>query len=139
MGSLSRLFGVLLLPLCWFAPASFLRVFFHRLRGVRIDRGVEVGYFVVIDHLFPGKVWLKDGSTISVGVKILAHDDAKGGPRKLDQVIVGKRAFIGVNVVLLPGVKIGQGSIVGAQSLVNHSVKDNDRVAGVPARSIKKD
>jgi acetyltransferase-like isoleucine patch superfamily enzyme len=136
--SVVRLFNILILPLCWFAPASFLRVFFHRLRGVRIGRGVEIGYFVVIDHVFPNKVWLGDNSVITVGVKILAHDDAKSQPRRSSRVIVGEKAFVGVNAVLLPGIKVGRGAIIGAQSLVNRSVKDNDRVAGVPARSIKK-
>lgn len=48
------------------------------------------------------------------------------------------KVWIGINSTILPGVKIGYGSIVGAQSVVTHDVPPMTIVAGNPARIIKK-
>jgi acetyltransferase-like isoleucine patch superfamily enzyme len=46
-------------------------------------------------------------------------------------------ADIGVNVVLLPGVTIGNGAIVGAGAVVTKDVAPNTIVAGVPAKFLR--
>lgn len=53
-------------------------------------------------------------------------------------VSIGNNVWIGENVCILPGVKIGNGCIIGANSVVNKDVPDNCIVAGVPATIIKK-
>ena len=53
------------------------------------------------------------------------------------EIIIGDNVWIGANAVILPGVKIGNGVVVAAGSVVNCDVPDNVMVAGVPAR-IKK-
>ena len=45
---------------------------------------------------------------------------------------------IGRNVIILPGIKIKNGSIVGAGSIVTKDVGEYTVVAGNPARVIKK-
>jgi acetyltransferase-like isoleucine patch superfamily enzyme len=52
-------------------------------------------------------------------------------------VIIEDNVLIGSNTVILPGVKIGHGSVVGASSLVNKDVEPDTIVAGVPARLLK--
>ncbi|WJV19350.1 DapH/DapD/GlmU-related protein [Rossellomorea marisflavi] len=52
-------------------------------------------------------------------------------------VKIGDRVWIGENVVILYGVTIGEGAIIGANSLVNKDVKENTIVAGSPAKPIK--
>ncbi len=133
-----RIYRIILLPFCWFAPASFLRVFFHRLRGVNIGKGVEIGYFVIIDNLMPEKVFIGDGSVVAPRVTILAHDDTYGRSGRVKSgVSIGRDVFIGTNSVILPGVEIGQGAKIGACSLVNKSVGVGEVVGGVPARKLK--
>ena len=44
---------------------------------------------------------------------------------------------IGVNVVILPGVTVGQGAIVGAAAVVTRDVPPWSVVAGVPARFLR--
>ncbi|MDV6236206.1 CatB-related O-acetyltransferase [Leptospira ellisii] len=51
--------------------------------------------------------------------------------------IVGNDVWIGTNTVILPGVKIGDGAIIGAYSVVARDVPDYTIVAGNPARIIR--
>jgi len=49
---------------------------------------------------------------------------------------VGNNVFIGLGVVILPGVTIGNNVVVGAGSIVTADVPDNSLVAGIPARQL---
>lgn len=51
-------------------------------------------------------------------------------------VTIEDRVKIGVNVVTLPGVRIGHDAFVGALSLVNRDVDPFSFVAGIPAKRI---
>jgi len=57
---------------------------------------------------------------------------------KEGQVVLKKNCQIGTHSVVMPGVTIGENSIVGAFSFVNHDIPDNVVAAGVPAKVIKK-
>lgn len=58
-------------------------------------------------------------------------------PYKGDTVI-GNDVWIGQNAVILPGVRIGNGAIIGASSIVGSDVASYTIVAGNPARPIRK-
>ena len=47
---------------------------------------------------------------------------------------IGRHAFLGTNVVVLPGVTIGEGAVVGANSLVTKDLKPWTVYKGSPAR-----
>ncbi|TGL80538.1 CatB-related O-acetyltransferase [Leptospira yasudae] len=51
--------------------------------------------------------------------------------------IVGNDVWIGTNAVILPGIKIGNGAIIGAYSVVARDVPDYAIVGGNPARVIR--
>jgi maltose O-acetyltransferase len=53
---------------------------------------------------------------------------------KSEKVVIGNDAYIGVKATILPGVRIGEMAIVGANSLVTENVPDYAVVLGVPAR-----
>jgi len=53
-------------------------------------------------------------------------------------IIIGNDVWLGANVVVLPGVKIGDGAIVGAGSVVTKDVESYTVVTGIPARELKK-
>jgi lipopolysaccharide O-acetyltransferase len=53
-------------------------------------------------------------------------------------VVIKDGAWIGQNVCILPGVTIGEKSIIGAGSIVTKSIPDYCIAAGNPAKVIKK-
>lgn len=53
-------------------------------------------------------------------------------------IVIEDKVWIGINSTVLPGVRIGYGAIIGAQSVVTHDVPPMTVVAGNPARIIKK-
>ncbi len=58
------------------------------------------------------------------------------GYKKERKVTIGDNVWLGRNVIVLPGVKIGEGAIVGAGAVVTKDVKSHSIVGGVPAKEI---
>lgn len=56
---------------------------------------------------------------------------------KFGSIIINDGVWIGVNVFLSSGVKIGKNSIIGANSVVTKDVPDNAIVGGIPAKIIR--
>lgn len=52
-------------------------------------------------------------------------------------VVIGNDVWIGIRVIIMPGVHIGNGVVIGAGSIVTKDVPDYAIVAGVPARVIR--
>ncbi|GAB3925892.1 acyltransferase [Mucilaginibacter myungsuensis] len=55
-----------------------------------------------------------------------------------EPVIIGNNVWIGMNVCVLPGVTIGNNSIIGSGSVVTKNIPENEIWAGNPARLLKK-
>lgn len=55
-----------------------------------------------------------------------------------DKIVVRKGAWIGANAILLPGVEIGENTVVAAGTVVTKSIPPGVVVAGVPAKIIKR-
>ena len=68
------------------------------------------------------------------------HKHAFAGETPQDiakEIVIKDHCWVGHNVTILKGVTIGEGSIIGAHSVVTKDVEDRTIVAGVPARKIK--
>lgn len=57
---------------------------------------------------------------------------------KNGRIVLKKNCKIGSHSVVMPGVIVGENSIVGAFSFVNEDIPDNVIACGVPAKVIKK-
>ncbi len=58
--------------------------------------------------------------------------------RGTDRVTVGNDVWMGLGVIILPGVKVGDGAVVAAGAVVTRDVEPYTVVGGVPARMIKR-
>src|SRR5271156_2440497 len=111
-----------------FPGGQGLRVSLHRARGVKIGRNVWISYNVVLETEYPQLVTIDDDAFIGIGVIVIAHfKEARRGVR------IGKKAFIGPGVIILPDVEIGDGAVVTAGSVVTSSVPTMTVVQGNPA------
>ena len=112
--------------------AKSVRVFLHRVRGVKIGRNVWISYNVILETGFPHLITIDDGVFVGIGAIIIAHFGGHRGVR------IGKRAFIGPGVIILPDVEIGDGAVVAAGSVVSKSVPAMTMVRGNPAVPVAK-
>ncbi|OAK74429.1 acyltransferase [Lederbergia galactosidilytica] len=60
------------------------------------------------------------------------------GYEKTKPVIIGDNCWIGARVLIMPGVKIGEGCIIAAGAVVSKSTEPYTVVAGNPAKEVKK-
>lgn len=107
--------------------------------GARIGSGVFIGSGARLDWSHGRHITIDDGATIVDGARILCHDAssyARIGATWVAPVRVGKRAFIGADALILPGVTVGDDAIVAAGSVVTKDVPEGVIVAGAPAREI---
>ena len=116
---------------------------------VEIQAGVKVGRRVKISsHTFVCTgVTIEDEVFIGHGVMFLndrhpASVTDSGEMKTPDDweclpTLVERRASIGSNVTILPGVTIGEGAMVGAGSVVTHDVAPYTVVVGNPARVLR--
>lgn len=86
---------------------------------------------------FAGRIVIGKGTYIAPNVGIIT---ANHDPRNPDDhlpgrdVVIGERCWIGMNAVILPGVRLGPGTVVAACSLVTRSFrKGYVTIGGVPA------
>lgn len=88
------------------------------------------------------KIIIGKGTYIACNVGIITanHDlNDLSKHQKGKDVIIGPNSWIGLNSVILPGVHLGEHTIVGAGSVVTKSFPDgNCVIAGNPAKIIKK-
>jgi maltose O-acetyltransferase len=112
------------------------------MRGVKIGRKVQLGPHVFIDEAFPEYVYIGDNVALAPGVWLISHSKVPYAFRNdlesfVEPLIIEDDVWIAARSTVLPGVKIGKGSIITAGSLVISDVPPNTMFGGVPARPIK--
>ena len=116
------------------------------LSGAKIGSGCNIcsHCFIENDVVIGNNVTVKNGVSLYNGIVI--EDNVFIGPNvafcndkypksknkdfKLEPVIVRKGASIGANATILPGVEIGENSLIGAGSIVTKNVPDNVIIKG---------
>jgi acetyltransferase-like isoleucine patch superfamily enzyme len=124
-------------------PFSSIVVFFHRLRGVTIGNGVHISPGVIIDDVYPCLVKIGDRVSLAGNNFILTHSKPMKFHSKVSAsyrapVIIEDDAWVAIGVIVLPGVRIGRGSIIASGSVVTKSIPPFVLAAGSPA-IVKKD
>ena len=112
---------------------SSIRPFLHRLRGVEVGKEVWISQYVYLDEIHPESITIGDHSSIGLRTSIIAH--LYWGPRKNPEhagpVHIGNNVFIGPHCVILPNVKIGDGAVIAAGTVVHQNVPERT-VWGIP-------
>ncbi len=108
-------------------------------RGLKLGDKVWLGEDVYIDPAFAWLIEIEDEVDISFNTVILAHDAAprtKLGYTRVGRVRIARGARIGCNVLIMPGVTVGEGAMVAAASVVTRDVPPETLVGGNPAKVI---
>lgn len=105
---------------------------------------VKIGKRVIVMNgclmMSAGGITIDDDAQIAANVQLISnnHDLVDRMVITCKPVHICRRAWIGAGATILPGVTVGENSVVGAGSVVTHDVEPNTIVAGNPARVIRK-
>lgn len=127
-----------LLMLAMGFPSPVVRKILNRVRGVKIGFGGWIGQGALLgNHSF--LLTIGNNVIIAAGVKLLTHDTSftvVGGKDLAGEINIGNNIQIGENVVVLPGVSIGDNCVIGAGAVVTKDIPPQSVAAGVPAKII---
>lgn len=112
-----------------------------RRLGVKIGKGCRISSPNWGSE--PYLIEIGDYVHVTSGVNFVTHDGGVWVFRRefpsidvFGRIIVGDGTYIGNNAIILPGVQIGKGCVIGANSVVSRSIPDGVVAAGNPARFI---
>ncbi len=106
---------------------------------------IHIGKNVFVNHactfMDRGGITLEDNVLIGPKVNLIttSHpiNPAERRATISQPIVIKKGAWIGVGATILPGVTIGENSIVAAGAVVSKDVPENTIVGGIPAKFIK--
>ena len=103
------------------------------VKNLKLGNKTDIGAFTYIQA--KSDVVIEDLVQIGSHCSIYSQstiDNKKG------KVILKKNCKIGTHSAIMPGVTVGENSIIGAFSFVNKNIPDNVVAFGVPAKVVKK-
>ena len=114
-------------------------------QNIRIGRNVDRSFAVSGGCYFQGFNGIKigDETIFAPGVKLISANHGLNPQRRQGLIAtrpirIGKDCWLGANVVILPGVELGDNVVVGAGAVVTKSFPSNVILVGVPAQSLEK-
>jgi acetyltransferase-like isoleucine patch superfamily enzyme len=119
-----NIFNRFLHKIAYVAPGGkSFRPWLHRMRGVQVGRKVWISQFVYIDEIHPEGVSIGDNTTIGLRTSIFSHF-YWGGREENNHghVLIEKDVFVGPHCVILPNVRIGEGAVIKAGTVVTRDV-----------------
>lgn len=111
-------------------------------QNIRIGKNCVINSGVILQSCKDGIIEIGDNVTLSYQSTLLTCglELDKYPEEKIhfsNNIVVKDSVWIGANVIVLPGITIGEGSIIAAGSVVTKDVPNGCIVAGVPAKVIK--
>jgi len=101
--------------------------------NLKLGFKTDIGAFTYINA--KNRVVIEDYVEIGSHCSIYSISTIDG---KKGEVVLKKNCKIGSHSVIMPGVTVGENSIVGAFSFVNENIPDNVIAYGIPARVVKR-
>lgn len=109
--------------------------------NLRIGSKCRIGTMTFFDLVEP--IIIEDEVAVSAEVMFLTHADPGERPlrqyfsREVGGIRVGKGSWIGARAIVLPGVTIGECSVIGAGGVVTKDIPPFSVAVGVPAKVIR--
>ena len=105
--------------------------------NVKLGKGVSIMYNLLC--MAAGGITIEDDAMIAANVSLISnnHDFKERAIITCKPIVIKKKAWIGANATILPGVTIGENAIVAAGAVVSRDVPANTVAAGIPAKVIK--
>ena len=94
-------------------------LYFNKRYGMHIHPSARISRGQKIDTTYPQGVYIGEETFFAGGGILFTHDYSRAIHT---QTYVGKRCFIGMNSIIMPGVKIGDECIIGTGAVVTHDV-----------------
>ena len=117
--------------------AIFIRYFIlTRIYGMDISRTARISFGAKLDKTNPKGIHIGEESFVASGAVILSHDFCRN---KHADTYIGTRCFIGVNTIIMCGIRIGDNCVIGAGTIVTKDVPSNCILAGNPAKIIREE
>jgi maltose O-acetyltransferase len=121
------------------------RVGLLRFCGFRIGTDVYIADDLLIVEELAERGNLTIGDRVSIAPRVTLvtsshpnHSRIRGfAPVSQGPIVIENDAWLGAGCVILPGVRIGSGAVVGANSVVVDDVPPLHVVAGQPARTVR--
>lgn len=102
---------------------------FVEIKKSKLGRGVKASHLSYL-----GDATIGEETNVGAGTITCNYDGVKK-----NETIVGRNVSIGSNTSLVAPVTVGDGALTGAGSVVTKDVGDGERVAGNPARPLRKE
>lgn len=112
------------------------RNWLYHVRGIYLDSSSSISLSGRTRSGRPGSIVIGPETLVAFKTFISSVDIESGEVRP---VVIGRRCFIGGGATILPGVRIGDESVIGAGAVVMDDVPPRSIAAGNPARVIRSD
>lgn len=101
--------------------------------GLKLGKNTDIGAFTYIN----AKYGVEIQENVQIGSHCSIYSDSTIDNKK-GKILIKKNAKIGSHSVIMPGITIGENSVVGAFSFVNEDIPDNVVAVGIPVKIVKK-
>jgi acetyltransferase-like isoleucine patch superfamily enzyme len=122
---------------------NFNMVSFCRSSGMKVGIGTRISSAVNIGSE-PYLTEIGDHCEITTEVALINHDGGVWVFREkhpqwdlMGKIIIEDNVYIGYGAMILPNVRIGRNSVIGARSVVTKDIPSGSVAVGVPAKVIK--
>jgi serine O-acetyltransferase len=107
------------------------------ITGIEIHPGAKIGKRFFIDH----GMGIVIGETAEIGDDVLMYKGVVLGGTSIEKKkrhpTIGNNVVIGTAAILLGPINVGDGAMIGANSVVIHSVPPDTTVVGIPGRTVR--
>jgi maltose O-acetyltransferase len=127
------------------SPGNGFRIWLLRKCNYEIGQDVHIGEdLIIVDDLKDKTNYLSIGDRVAVSPRVTFVLHTKPNWSRIanyvnsrkGRITIDQDAWIGAGAVILPDVEIGEGAVVGANSVVTRGVEPYTVVGGIPAKKI---